>query len=432
MADYKWNHYVPRWYQEGFIPLSEKVRNLQYLNLSPDSFITPNGKVVQDKALKLKGPSQCFAQDDLYTRWFGEERNTQIEQVLFGRIDTNAIESIKYFENYDHTSIDYMAYQNMMPYLGSQRLRTPRGLKWLEQQTGISDKTELLNVMAYLRDMYSAMWSECIWQIADADKSETKFIISDNPVTVYNKEIGTHNRTWDREKSDPDPALFGSHVIFPLSMNKLLILTHPGWAKNPFRNGMVRRPNLNPSRPTVFNYTQIQVDRHMNEEEVRQVNFILKNKAQRFIAAYKEDWLYPERYVKPQDWNKFGDGILFLPDPRSLHLGGEVFVGFKDGTSYAQDEYGRPPSRNAPTRTEWDTLSRIQGIFAHKFGPIRRGRSMDPMSIESESDPPPMHEYYLSLYKPRGSEAKKLKNQLKQERLNASPAKEGKQNGESR
>jgi hypothetical protein len=409
MPQYKNNHYVPQWYQEGFIPANEPVRNLFYLDLIPDMFSTADSRRITDRALKIKGPSKCFSEDDLYTRWFGDERNTQVEDSFFGRIDRNAIKSVRYFENFDHTAIDYEAYQNMMPYLGSQRIRTPRGLSWLSNVLGISDKSELMRAMVFTRDHYSAVWSEGIWQIADANESDTKFIISDNPITVYNKEIGTHNRTWDRDKSDPDPNLMGSHTIFPLSMNKVLILTHPGWAKNPFQNGMVRRPNINPYRPTVFNYTQIQVDRHLSEDEVRQFNFILKNKAQRYIAAYKKEWLYPERHVNPNGWKDFGDGLLMLPDPRSLNVGGNVFVGFNDGSSYAQDQWGRPPDDSRPNDVEWNTLHKIQGIFAHKFGPLRRGRSFDMGNFETEEDTPQMHELFLNRYKPRGSEAKKLK-----------------------
>ena len=413
MSKYKNNHYVPQWYQEGFIPQDEPVRNLRYLDLNPDTFTTPDGRVITDKSIKSWGPSKCFAQDDLYTRWFGEERNTQVEQNFFGQIDTNARKSIKYFSEYDHTSIDYEALHNMLPYLGSQRLRTPRGLTWLSQKSDITDRNELMRAMIYLRNMYSAVWAECIWQIADANNSETKFIISDNPVTVYNREIGTHNNTWHRDKSDPDITLFGSHTIFPLSMNQVLILTHPGWAKNPYQNGMVRRPNINPNRPTMFNYTQIQVDRHLSEEEVCQINFILKNKAQRFVAAYKKEWLYPEDHVDPRTWRDFGDGRLLLPDPRSLNVGTQYFVGFNDGSTYAQDEYGRPPRRDAPSNVEWSTLHRIQGEFAHKFGPTRRGRSLNGGTIEAETDSPGMHELFLSRYHPRGSEAKRLKLAMK-------------------
>lgn len=418
MTQYKNNHYVPQWYQEGFIPEDEPVRNLFYLDLKPDTFVAPNGRVVTDKAVKIKGPSRCFAEDDLYTRWFGDERNTQVEDIFFGKIDRDAVRSLRYFENFDHTNIDYDAYRNMMPYLGSQRVRTPRGMDWISKETGITDKSQLLEVMAFMRNHYSAVWSECIWQIADADLSETKFIISDNPITVYNKEIGTHNRTWDRDRSDPDPTLMGSHTIFPLSMNKVLILTHPGWAKNPYQNGMRRRPNINPYRPTVFNYLEIQIDRHLTEEEVRQVNFIMKSKAQRYVAAYKEEWLYPETYVNPADWKSFGDGILFLPDPRSLNMGGDIFMGFNDGTYYAQNQWGQMPDRVAPSQAEWDGLHRTQGLFAHKFGPKRRGRAFDFATLEPEEDTPSMHEYHLSKYKPRGSEAKRIKEELKRANRN--------------
>lgn len=416
MPVYKNNHYVPQWYQEGFIPSDESVRNLLYLDLNPDTFTTPDGRIINDKALKIRGPSKCFSENDLYTRWFGLERNTQVEDLFFGGIDRNAIESVRYFENFDHTEISYDAYKNMMPYLGAQRVRTPRGMAWIASELGIDDKNQLLEVMASMRNHYSAVWSECIWQVADAGLSETKFILSDNPVTVYNREIGTHNRTWHRDKSDPDPTLMGSHTIFPLSMNKILILTHPGWAKNPFQNGMVRRPNINPYRPTVFNYTQIQIDRHLSEEEVRQMNFILKSKAQRYIAAYKEDWLYPEKYVNPAEWKNFGNGILMLPDPRSLNVGGEILVGFKDGSAYGQDQWGRPHIDSQPSRAEFDALHRIQGRFAYEFGPMRRGRALEFGSFEDAEDSSVMHEYYLSLYKPRGSEAKKIKEQQRNQR----------------
>lgn len=416
MPFYKNNHYVPQWYQEGFIPSDEPVRNLLYLDLNPDTFTTPDGRIITDKALKVRGASICFSEDDLYTRWFGSERNTQVEDLFFGGIDRNAIKSVRYFENFDHTEISYDAYRNMMPYLGAQRVRTPRGMSWIASELGIDDKNQLLEAMGFMRNHYSAIWSECIWQVADTELSETKFIISDNPVTVYNREIGTHNSSWHRDKSDPDPTLMGSHTIFPLSMNKILILTHPGWAKNPFQNGMKRRPNINPYRPTVFNYTEIQVGRHLSEEEVRQMNFILKNKAQRYVAAYKEDWLYPEKYINPADWKNFGDGLLMLPDPRSLNIGGEVFVGFNNGTTYAQDQWGRPPGDSKPSHVEFDTLHRIQGIFANRFGAVRRGRSLEFGSLEDAEESPTMHEYHLSLYKPRGSEAKKLKEQERNER----------------
>jgi hypothetical protein len=414
MAKYRNNHYVPQWYQEGFIPRDEPVRNLQYLDLNPNTlFVTSKGEAIKDKEIRPWGPSKCFAEDDLYTRWFGEERNTAVEQNFFGQIDTNARNSIKYFSEYDHTNISYDAFRNMMPYLGSQRLRTPRGLAWISAKAGIADKNQLMRAMVSLRNMYSAVWAECIWQIADADNSETKFIISDNPVTVYNREIGTHNRTWDRERSDPDITLFGSHTIFPLTMDKVLILTHPGWAKNPYQNGMVRRPNINPNRPTIFNYTEVQIDRHLTEEEVRQINFILKNKAQRYLAAYKKEWLYPENYIDPRAWHDFGDGRLLLPDPRSLNVGTQYFVGFKDGSTYAQDEYGRPPGQSEPSRVEWDTLHRIQGEFAHKYGPVRRGRSFSGPALETETDNLGLHKLFLSRYRPRGSEAKRLKLALK-------------------
>jgi hypothetical protein len=37
------NHYVPQWYQKGFL-LAEK-QQLRYLNMQPDTITLPNGQV---------------------------------------------------------------------------------------------------------------------------------------------------------------------------------------------------------------------------------------------------------------------------------------------------------------------------------------------------------------------------------------------------
>jgi hypothetical protein len=45
--------------------------------------------------------------------------------------------------------------------------------------------------------------SECIWQIADADASPTKFIISDHPVVTYNRALPPGS-DFAGEFDDPD------------------------------------------------------------------------------------------------------------------------------------------------------------------------------------------------------------------------------------
>lgn len=67
---------------------------------------------------------------------------------------------------------------------------------------------------------------------------------------------------------------------------------------------------------------KIQVDRELSEQEVLRINYIIKSRAQRYIASSKEEWLYPEKKLKNLGWMKLGED-LFMPDPRSLTFGGK-------------------------------------------------------------------------------------------------------------
>jgi hypothetical protein len=254
--------------------------------------------------------------------------------------------------------------------------------------------------MIDFRNLFSAVWSECVWQIADATASEAKFIVSDHPVTVYNRRCGPRSQ-WCRNFDDPDIRFHATHTIFPLSLEKVLILTNLSWARDPFQSEIETRPNPGLLRNTMFNYEKIQTLRHLSEEEIRQINFIIKTRALRYIAAAKEEWLYPEKFVSKSDWNTYGDGWLLMPDPRALHVGGTVVWGGGKSRGGALDEYGRPPwdkefEKETKRFTEWRSLERFQGHFARKFGPQRRGVCTE-MGHLVERDSDGMHEYYLSL-----------------------------------
>ena len=85
-------------------------------------------------------------------------------------------------------------------------------------------------------------------------------------------------------------------------------------------------PNPNPFRDAMFKFTDVQVRRYLNEEEVRQINFIIKSRASQNIAAGKEEWLYPEKYVSKSDWNTYGHGYLFHALSKTNLLGGEIMI----------------------------------------------------------------------------------------------------------
>jgi hypothetical protein len=63
-----------------------------------------------------------------------------------------------------------------------QKLRTPKGLSWLSLAAGTLSRNLDLIFLQQIRRIYC-------WQIADASASPTKLIISDHPVTVYNRAL---------------------------------------------------------------------------------------------------------------------------------------------------------------------------------------------------------------------------------------------------
>lgn len=150
--------------------------------------------------------------------------------------------------------------------------------------------------------------------------------------------------------------------------------------------------------------TDVQILRFLSEQEVKEINFVIKSRAYRYIAAAKEAWLYPEKDISKSDWSRFGHGYLFMPDPRPIHWGGEIFWGNHNGGGGAMDEYGRSPwdpdySKETRSGSEHESLSRFKGEFARLFGPYRRGRSFPVMEIEKERDSDEYHQHLLDLEK---------------------------------
>jgi hypothetical protein len=71
-----------------------------------------------------------------------------------------------------------------MTSMSVQKLRTPKGLAAFEAAAELRSKNATLLLLQQMQNMYFAIWTESVWQIADASDSPTKFIISDHPVTA--------------------------------------------------------------------------------------------------------------------------------------------------------------------------------------------------------------------------------------------------------
>ncbi len=372
--EYTHNHYVSEWYQRRFLPNGQTKH--YYLDLRPDT-VTNDGHEHTRKALHRWGPRRCFAQDDLYTTLWSGLENRDIEKFFFGKLDTQGKSAVEHFADFTFGDGSSDALEVLVPYMSVQKLRTPKGLGWLRRVAGGLSKNETLIFLQDIQSIYCATWSECVWQIADASKSPTKFIISDHPVVIYNRDCFPASRRC-QGYDDPDIRCAATHTYFSLSSDKVLILSNLSWVRDPFQNPMKLRPNPDYFHQAMFSFLDIQVERFLTEEEVLQINYITKKRAFRYIAAAKEEWLYPERHLRSTNWRKLGDGYLLMPDPRHIHGGGEVVIGYEGGRSDAFSAYGHKPWQEGYTDAkrddrEWAAMLKFKAELAATIGPFYRG-----------------------------------------------------------
>jgi len=264
-----------------------------------------------------------------------------MEEYLFGRIDQKGVVAIDLFGKYDGYSDDvYRAFRPMVEYIGAQRFRTPHGLDWIKHHLGSADHNQTLIDMSSLFGAYGTMWSEGIWEIVFARKSSAKFIISDDPVTFFNRRIFPGE---DQYPGGDDFSKIGTRTIFPLSGESCLIITHLQLVRDPWHKPLNLRENARAFKSTMFDLTAIQFGRELEENEVLRINHILKQRATRFIAAADKDALYPEKAVEKSEWSKLDDDWFLLPNLWKVGFRGGMRAGYKDGSRFAMDEYGRNP-----------------------------------------------------------------------------------------
>lgn len=398
---YSKNHYVPQWYQAPFLPSVGEAK-FHYLDLSPDEFKDAKGVLRKKTALRRWGTASCFRETDLYTAQFGNWRSTDIEKFFFGRVDSEGAYAIDWFSRFDHLNFDVSdrAFHGLLNYMSVQRLRTPKGLAYVATLAKTSNKNVALLAMQQLQNLHCSIWAEGVWALVDANTTMTKFIISDHPVTVYNRDCFPGGR-YCLERTDPEIWLSGTHTLIPLRPTRLLIISNLSWVRNPYQSPTKLRPNPQPLRPArPFDFRSIQTLRELTDQEVNQINFIIKKRAHRFIASPVAEWLYPEKKIPSDHWRKLDDRYLLMPDPRSISFGGKIVIGYKNGGSEAFDEYGRRPWQSgyrskAVSEREWRTFAAFQGEFARLFGPRRRGRTLQFNRLDEEQDAADFHAYHL-------------------------------------
>lgn len=317
-------------------------RDDQLCHLTRREFPLPNGELKVKTFQKWHTPAQRFYGEHLYSTFFGEEVNDDIERQLFGPIDDNGSKAVRAFLTDDQAQWHH-SFKDFFTYLDAQKLRTPKGLDWIRSKYSELNQLQLMTEMQALRTMHCTFWAEGIRELVSAENSNVKFILSDHPITVYNYACSPDSELCIYP-NEPDIALKGSQTIFPLDKNRCLILTNLEYAQDPQNtNPLELRTNATRMHQSMVMTIEFINTRKLTAHEVTKINHIIKCRAQSSVAAGKEDWLYPERDIN-YEWAELRH--VLLPPQERLHFGREMYAKFDDGTVHYQDAFGRttPPN----------------------------------------------------------------------------------------
>lgn len=329
------NHYVPQWYQRGF--LAKGQHKLHVLNLHPIAKSLPNGKSLSEPDVEELGPKLAFKEFDLYTTRLGHTLNDDIETFLFGKIDKSGADAVRGWIAGDPVKI-HRRFQDFFVYMDAQKLRTPKGLDWILKHYQGLPQMELMSQMQALRQMHCTMWSEGVREIVSAAKSPVKFLVSDHPVTIYHPKLSP-NAAECLYPGDPGLELVGSQTLFALDANHCLILTNLEYAEDPEESALLsRRTNARFRGDSMARTDAFIRSRMLSQAEVHAINLVLKFRARKYVASSNPAWLYPEQYCA-LSWE--GIANTLLPKNDLWRFGGEVYIGYEDGTSAYRDKFGR-------------------------------------------------------------------------------------------
>lgn len=339
------NHYVPQWHQERFFSCGKTTHCL--LDLRPPTFKRRDGTALSGRCLYDSPTSRAFVEQDLYSTFFGLEVNDEIERKLFGDIDRRGADAVRAFCG-DDQGTWREHFRDLFEFLDIQKLRTPKGLAWLRQQYPEIGRlgemlpsiaqNQLMFEMQGIRMLNVTTWTTGVREIVSAERACVKFIVSDHPVTVYNYAIPPSD-TRNRYPEDPSTALKGSQTLFPLGADHLLILTNLEYAKNPATRPDAKRTFARNYQSTMVSTTEFIKERYLTDDQVAEVNFVIKSRADRYVAGSRREDLYPEKAVS-KSWADLRTTLL-PPTDVLYRFGGEMFAKFENGDVHYQDEFGR-------------------------------------------------------------------------------------------
>lgn len=377
------HHFVPQWYQRGFLP--DGKGEFYVLDKAPLlEVMCPDGKkrrVTKPKEIRRTGTTELFQRDNLYALNLPFISSDFLERHLFGIIDDKGAIANKLLVRWPITipMPKESAYpfdwgnpndrlMEFLEFINAQKTRTPRGLDVIKNQllqAGVEEEDNNIAMLRFneKRNQLRTVWTEAHWEIFSIEPgSSAKFLLSDDPVTLYNMDC--YPLSVDcRYPNDPNPFWRGTRVLFPLSSEKLLVLSHKEHVDDPNRRKAKKmRRNARMFDNTVFSYTWVDHEKMLSGDQVADINRILKSRAIRFVAAYSQDDLYPEKSNSNCKWSALDS--LFQPKYSSSHTSSEVHFGYTNGRSRAFNAYGEeiePETEDMRARLE--ALLQREGIM---------------------------------------------------------------------
>ena len=234
--EYRNNHYVPAWYQKRIVSPRSLSNELFLSGFAAGNLHGPPWSESSKEASAYgKARGAVSSETDLYTLRFPLVDATDVERLFYGEIDSKGRVAVDYFAGFQHGGPGPgEVFNDFIVYLTTQEAAyTLKGLAWLADAVRTKDRDVLLNYMTYYRQLFGAIWTESIWSIADASSSETRLIVSDHPVTVYNRRCGPLLPVVPRPQRSRCHLQRHAHPFPSCSLTKLLILTNLSWVRNP-------------------------------------------------------------------------------------------------------------------------------------------------------------------------------------------------------
>lgn len=373
------HHYVPEWYQFRFLPPNSSDNRLWYLDTLPQP-IPHQGGHHYDRNPQRWGRDLSFHEHGMYCLHFGKAVTDAMERVYFGTIDNLGGPAVAAMADYVVGETPGKYAEHLVLYLDAQKMRTPKGIAHLKALAKTDDHESALHLMRALSQIHSTIWYEGVWEVFRLENTTTKLLLTDHPVTCYNRHFGPGGENCSYP-IEPEIDLIGTQTLFPLRRDRLLVISNLQFVRDRSANGTLRRSNARRWGNTMKFLGGIHTGRQLTEEEVIAVNYILKRMATRYIAAAEKEWLYPERVVSTKRWRELGGEFFLRPDPRRMGFAGEMYVQYADGSVFAIDEYGRLPDNNpervAQREAERQAWLDTMAYWDEKLGPLPPGMMVE-------------------------------------------------------